>query len=178
MITVQEGDSVSLTCLQTLPNNSVNEGPAKWTVHGSKPSNSLFKMHSLTANFEEEHLGTHFDGLNVSVATRTILTDPFERSDDPLRYTCLSDDVIGGATFVDVDVVYPPTFTIRRVPAFGVPVIVGMRISMVSCVKITAKTKVHFYMRISYDIIQCVFYRKLLRLQQKQRLISASDFHV
>jgi len=141
VISAQEGDSLSLTCLQILPNDLVNDGAAEWSVLGSNPANSFFKVHSVTkdsGNLERTQKSEteSENDSNTAVATRSIVTDPLERSDDPLRFTCqsgdaISDDVIVGATFVDVDVVYPPTFTIRRVPAFGVPVVEGMRISMV-----------------------------------------------
>ena len=139
----QEGDALTLTCLEILtPGRAVNDEAAKWTFPASDPANSFFKVHSWPevstdhpgfrrkwSSVDADELLTP-DRFNLSVATRTLLLDPLERSDDPERIVCGS--VNGGSTSIDVDVVYPPTFTIRRVPAFGIPVVEGMKISMVS----------------------------------------------
>ena len=142
MIVAQEGDALTLTCLEMiLPGRVVNDDAAAWAVPVSNPANSIFKIHSfpeVSSDFRRkssvgdvttvDELMTS-DRRNLSVATRTLVLDPLERADDPERLVCGSVDV--GSTSVDVDVVYPPTFTIRRVPAFGIPVVEGMKISMV-----------------------------------------------
>ena len=138
MITAQEGDSLSLVCLQILPSHrhQVDEETAKWTIAGSKPVvDSSFKIHSWSKNSAENHFRREISSennfhSNLSVATRSIVLDPLERSENPMNFECGS--TTDGKTSVEVAVVYPPTFTIRRIPAFGIPVVEGMRIALVS----------------------------------------------
>ena len=138
MITTQEGDSLSLVCLQILPSHphhQVDEKTAKWTITGSKPVDSSFKIHSWSKNSAENHFRREISiennvHSNLSVATRSIVLDPLERSENRMNFECGS--AIDGKTSVEVAVVYPPTFTIRRIPAFGIPVVEGMRIALVN----------------------------------------------
>ena len=65
------------------------------------------------------------------IATRTIRIDSLERSVNPIDLECVADTSVDDGDkvtrrrenlVVSVEVNYPPTFTIRRTPAFGVPV--------------------------------------------------------
>jgi hypothetical protein len=119
VITAQEGDSLALTCLHASTSPKTGDAVPAWKVAGSKPADSSLELHELPSD----------GGFNVTVSTRTIRFDPLERSDAPLRLDCAA--VAGSDARVTVDVAFPPTFTIRRVPAFGIPVVEGMKISMV-----------------------------------------------
>ncbi len=146
MITAQEGDSLSLICLQILSSHlrhQVNEEMAKWSIMGSKPVDSSLKIHSWSKNSADDHLHKEISfesklennvHSNLSVATRSIVLDSLERSENPMNFECESmiDEKTSEKSLVKVDVVYPPTFTIRRIPAFGIPVVEGMRIALVN----------------------------------------------
>jgi hypothetical protein len=116
---------------------------AKWSITGSKPVDSYLKIHSWSKNSADDHLHKEISlesklenniHSNLSVATRSIVLDSLERSENPMNFECESmiDEKTSEKSLVKVDVVYPPTFTIRRIPAFGIPVVEGMRIALVN----------------------------------------------
>ena len=124
VITAQEGDSLSLTCLSNVSTSNI-ESAAKWKT--SSLAASSFKVYS----WPDKHPTTdngHPPSFNESLVAQTITLDPLERSENPLKFECRS---ATNSESVTVDVTFPPTFTIRRVPGFGIPVVEGMRISLV-----------------------------------------------
>jgi len=124
VIIAQEGDSISLTCLSRVSTSKIDSA-AKWKT--SSAAASSFKVYS----WPDKHRGTdneHSSTFNESLVAQTITLDPLERADNPLNFECES---ATNTQIVTVDVNFPPTFTIRRVPGFGIPVVEGMRISLV-----------------------------------------------
>ena len=121
MITAQEGESLTLTCLEISTERSGFELSTPWST-GSKPIESVLQVHTWPTEETQQQQRQH-------VVSRSLVIDSLERSDGPIHFECKSSKQETEVVIVDVN--FPPTFTIRRVPAFGIPVVEGMRISLV-----------------------------------------------
>ena len=131
MITAQEGESLTLTCLEISTEKSGFELSTPWSTD-SKPIESVLQVHPWPTEESQQQQQQQQQQSHVATAhvvSRSLVIDSLERSDWPIHFECKSSKQETEIVIVDVN--FPPTFTIRRVPAFGIPVVEGMRISLV-----------------------------------------------
>ena len=131
VITAQEGESLTLNCLEISTEKSGFELSTPWST-GSKPIESVLQVHPWPTEESQQQQQQQQQQSHVATAhvvSRSLVIDSLERSDWPIYFECKSSKQETEIVIVDVN--FPPTFTIRRVPAFGIPVVEGMRISLV-----------------------------------------------
>lgn len=124
---IEEGDKLVLRCFFAPDRSSVgNATSLLWYANNGKELTEEIAHRTV----QSSHVSSRHSVLPDAWLSELIIHS-VDRALDGLEVACHREDVeTSSAVLLRVD--YPPTFTITRVPAFGVPVVEGMTVSL-SC---------------------------------------------
>ena len=133
VITASEGDDVDLACAIIVRKQNVRDG-AKSVLRWTSKTAQVEGL-DLSRQETAEHFVQNNDEVLGFVTTLELLD-----VDRDLNRADLSCSAHFGVASFTLEVEYPPTFTIKRVPGFGIPVLSGMTVSLECDADVRPKT--------------------------------------
>ena len=127
--TVQEGESLTLLCGVIINKEKEENSALQWALEQSEDNNEVDNQDLLNRDGLSQETYEYFiqnnDHLVGALSSATL--SPVDRGSNLARVSCSSQSDIADLV---INVEYPPTFTLKRTPGFGIPILEGMTVSL------------------------------------------------